>query len=784
MQKTPAHLTALRHYVRATNYLAAAQIYLQDNILLTRPLVADDIKPRLLGHWGTCPGINFVYAHINHLIQQTNSDFIYIVGPGHGFPAIQANLFLEGALTHRSPDTIPYSLDGLTHICQKFSAPYGFPSHSNPSAPGAILEGGELGYSLSVAYGAALDHPDLIAVCLVGDGESETGPLAASWQANKLLPPKTSGAVLPIVHLNGYKISGPTMFGRMSDAELTHYFTGLGYLPLIVDESTSPDVYATMADTMQHAYDTIRAIQQESRSGEDIEKPQWPVIILRTPKGWTGVQYEGDTKLEGNCLSHQVILGNCKKDPTELALLEAWLRSYHFPELLQQGSTLTFTPQLTSLIPPIGKTCGTQPITTGGDVVQNLILPDLTNLLPTFVAPGATHSSPMQLTGQWLRDAMQLNKNNLRLFSPDETYSNQLHDVFTVTHRAWQWPIEPWDRDIAREGQVLEILSEHTLFGMMQGYTTTGRHGVFASYEAFVQVIASQADQYAKFIKASQHVPWRTPLPAMNIILTSLLERQDHNGFSHQNPSFISSMLEKDGDIIKVYLPPDATSMLITCEQIFTSRNHLNAVVVGKKELPVWLNIEQAKQQMQDGIMTWDFASDTNPHLVMVSSGDYVTCESLAAIQIIKELVPSARIRYVNVSELTALGVGDHTTDSSSSWLDTFFTADQPVLFNFHGYPATIKKLLYNYTGSHRIQISGYREEGSTTTPFDMEVRNGTSRYHLTRSAIAALAAQRVITQDEAAAHTADINTRIQHHHEYILEHGVDPVELENWQWK
>lgn len=785
---TAHDIIALKKYVRATNYLAASQIYLKDNVLLERPLAHADIKPRLLGHWGTCPGINFVYANVNRLIKNTNADFIYIVGPGHGFPALQANLFVEGSLTHFYPEKIPYSTTGVKHICERFSAPYGYPSHSNPSAPGAILEGGELGYSLAVAYGTVLDNPDLITVCLVGDGESETGPLAAAWQVNKLLSPIDSGAVLPIIHVNGYKISGPTVFGRMSDEELTNYFSGLGYEPLIVDHDLPTDVYVQMADTMDAAYARIRAIQSKARGGEDVEKPRWPMIILKTPKGWTGTPADEHLKFEGNYASHQVIMDDVAKDDRHLELLETWLTSYGIDELLTlDGDTITFDADIRALIPPVGKSCGTQRYSRGGDIVRELQLPDLTTYAVDVKkdARGAIATSSLFAYGTVLRDAFKLNEanHNLRLFSPDETYSNQLQSVFEVTGRAWQWPKKEWDQDLSRTGRVMELLSEHTLFALLHGYTVTGRHGLFASYEAFVQVIASMADQYAKFIKASQNVAWRKPVPPVNIVLTSLLERQDHNGFSHQNPSFISSMLEKDGDIISCYLPPDANTLLVTLRKTFESRNALNLIVADKKPLPQWLTLDEAETQMKDGIMTWDFASDADPEVVLAASGDHATEESLAAIELLKIYVPAARVRFVNVSELTALGVGDPTTATNSAFLDRYFTPDRGVVFNFHGYPQTIKKLLFDYTGAHRVQVNGYVENGSTTTPFDMEVRNRTDRLHLVVDLAAKLRDGGFIAPEKFADIETSINDKLKAHHDFIIKNGVDPEEIEKWKW-
>ncbi|MBT4936825.1 phosphoketolase family protein, partial [Candidatus Peregrinibacteria bacterium] len=711
-------------------------------------------------------------------------------GPGHGFPAIQANLFVEKALTKYYPDTIPYNEKGLIDICSRFSAPYGYPSHSNPAAPGAVLEGGELGYSLSVAFGTVLDNPDLIACALVGDGEAETGPLAASWQVNKLLSPISDGAVLPILHVNGYKISGPTFFGRMDNEEVIKYFEGLGYNPMIVDFEDDEDIYETMAETMDMAYKEIRDIQKQARSGTEVIKPKWPMIFLKTPKGWTGTKEVDDKKLEGNCLSHQVILGEIKSNEKHLAMLEEWLKSYHFHELIKESSNekFQFTEGIQNLIPHESMSCGTQELALGGKVMQNLKLPAISKNTFRFsqATQGQVKDSSMQVAGEYFRDILKLNRkeDNFRIFSPDETYSNKIDAVFEETKRVWQWPLKDFDKDFGREGKVMEMLSEHTLFGLMHGYTVTGRHGIFVSYEAFVQVVASMADQYAKFIKASKEVQWRKPLPSLNIILTSLLERQDHNGFSHQNPSFISSMTEKDGDFISAYFPPDANCMVHTLKRCFESTNAMNIIVAGKKDLPLWLSKEESEMQVKDGIQTWDFASDKNPQIVLAASGDYVTEECLAAISLLKSFHSDVRIRFVNVSELTALGVGDATSTQSSHNLDSYFTSDKPVIYNFHGYPQTIKKLLFDYTGAQRITVHGYEEEGSTTTPFDMESRNKTSRYHMVLAMIDRLHKVGDLDKQSYDKIKTAIQNKLHEHKNYIIEHGVDPKEIDDWKWR
>ncbi|MCG9720094.1 phosphoketolase family protein [Shewanella sp. Isolate7] len=780
-------ITALKKFVRATNFLATSQIYLKQNVLHKRPLEHSDIKPRLLGHWGTCPGINFVYANVNRLIKKTNRPFLYLVGPGHGFPAVQANLFMEGSLSHFYPETIPYNETGIEDICKKFSAAYGYPSHANPEAPGQILEGGELGYSLSVAWGAVLDNPNLIATVLIGDGESETGPLAASWYANRLVSPANNGAVLPIVHINGYKISGPTRMGRMSHEELELEFKGLGYHPIIVDSDLEEDVYLQMTKAMDEAYSMIDAIQTKARSGEDIVKPCWPVILMRTAKGWTGVAEDNGKKLEGNCDSHQVIVNKCAKDKQHLEALDQWLASYKFSELysINEQNQIVFDKDIQSLLPPKELCCGRQHLSYGGEVVRSLNNPKLEDLAYGAETPRGQRGYSMLKMGQWMRDAFKLNRDqrNLRIFSPDETYSNQLQAVFEETDRAWQWPIESWDEDMSRDGRVLELLSENLLFGMLHGYTVTGRHGMFPTYESFSQVVSSMADQYCKYVYASQGVHFRKPVPSCNVVLSSLLERQDHNGYSHQNPSFLGAMLEKHPEIISAYLPADANSTLVYTERAFADRDKLNIIAAGKKELPQWLTLDEARQQAKDGVMVWDFASDDNPDVVLAGCGDYVTQECMASLVILRELLPRVRVRFVSVTELTSSGLGSRKFQSKPWMMDEIFTADKGVVFNYHGYPNTIKKLVFDYKGSHRFRIKGYEEEGSTTTPFDMGVRNGTSRYHLVIDMAYKLFQQGVIDETQHVAITTDMLQRLVDHRNYIKANGVDPESIENWVW-
>jgi len=729
--------SALKKYDRLTNYLSVAQIFLRDNFLGERKLKPEDIKSRLLGHWGTCPGINYVYSNVNLLINENpDRKFAYIIGPGHGFPAFQANLMVEGSLSHFYPDKIPYSKKGLYEVIENFSTPYGYPSHLNPEAPGVILEGGELGYSLSVSGGTVLDNPELVTVCLIGDGEAETGPLAASWNINKFLNPATDGAVLPILHLNGYKISGPTIFGRMDDLEIESYFKGLGYIPHFIDVAKE-DFYGQGIKTFAKAMKQIKNLQERARKGEDVEKPQWPMIVLRTPKGMGGPTEANNKKIEGNCFSHQIVFSD-KKDlsdnPKHLQLLQEWLDSYKIEELIyfDEDGTLRFDKEIEALIPEKDRRIGMLKDIYGGEMRKPLEMPDFDDLYADQKCGMKTGTNSMYLAGQFLNELMKRN-DNIRLFSPDETYSNKLDAVFETTKRAWQWPIEDWDKDLGRNGKVIEILSEHTLFGMMWGYTLTGRHGLFATYEAFAPITASMADQYVKFVKASRNAPFRKPVPSMNVVLSSLIERQDHNGFSHQNPSFIASSLDRDRDITNVYLPADKNLAVLAFQKSLESTNALNVIVVAKKMTRTWLTQAEALQQAEDEIMIWDkFSDEGEPDLVLVTAGDYVTEEALLGLKIFRETLPEVKVRMVNIFKLDVLDEkGSQYTKEEI--LENFLTKDKGIVFNYHGYPTTIKKLLFDYNLGERIIINGYKEEGSTTSPFDMEARNGLSRFDLVR---------------------------------------------------
>lgn len=763
---------------RVTDYLTVAQIFLQDNFLLERPLTADDIKPRLLGHWGSGPGVNLAYVHLNNLIKKYGQEMMFVLGPGHAFPSLQANLFVEGTLGNFYPKAT-HTYEGIEYICRNFSWPYGFPSHSNPGTPGVILEGGELGYSLSNAYGAALDNPNLIVACLIGDGEAETGPASAAWHLNKLINPKTNGTVLPILHLNGYKISAPTVFGRMSDDELKSLFWGYGYEPRIV---SGDNLDQQMEDVLDWAHQTIWAVKQ---STEELIAPRMPMIIMRTLKGWGGIKELNGQKIEGNCLSHQVVLTEAKTDPAQLKLLEDWLKSYKFNELFDPVKG--FGDFVKNIIPEESQRMGMTPHAYGGDAVYKpLNLPAVEQFAQDASQPGETESSSMIQSGIYLGEVFKMNaeNRNFRFMSPDETYSNKLDAIFKETTRAWIWPHENWDKDMSSDGRVMEMLSEHNLQGLTQGYVLTGRHAVFASYEAFVQVVASMMDQYAKFLKHTLDFPWRGTFPSFNYILTSSGWRQDHNGFSHQNPGFIDGVLQRHGDFVDVYFPVDVNSTLVALERMLSSTRQINVVVAGKTIEPQWLTPQLARRQMQTGLMIWDFASDDDPDVVLVGIGDYPTKEVLAAIDLAKTEMPNIKLRFVNVSSLTARGFGQGKNHIDEAEFNRQFTPDKPVIINFHGYPETMKSILFNYaTDATRFDIRGYIECGSTTTPFDMHVRNKTSRYHLVMAIFENLAKTGKVDYEEARKIIEKYQQKIDTNTGYIKVHGLDMPEIDNWQW-
>lgn len=772
---------AFEQYLRAANYLTAAQIFLQDNFLMERDVTFDDVKPRLLGHWGSGPGVNFAYAHLSRLAKKQQQNIMFVLGPGHAFPALQANLFLEGTLSHFYPE-VPQNLDGIAYLCRQFSWPYGFPSHSNPGTPGVILEGGELGYSLSTSYGAAMDNPDLMVACLVGDGEAETGPTAGAWHLNKLINPHTDGAVLPILHLNGYKISAPTIFGRMSNYELMALFSGYGYHPRIVDATTSQNPHKDMSDALDWAHQLI----QQIRSKKSDLPPHMPMIIMRTLKGWTGIKELNGQKIEGNCLAHQVVLTEAKTDKTQLELLNNWLHSYNIGELFNRDHGFgDFAAQILPDKPE--NRLGMTPHALGGSPVYlPLKLPAAEQFAESAEVPGTIGSSSMRRAGLYLQEVFRLNKDtkNFRMMSPDETYSNKLDAVFGETDRAWQWPIMDWDTNMSPGGRVMEMLSEHNLQGLAQGYIMTGRHAMFASYEAFIQVIVSMMDQYAKFLKQSLAVQWRGAIPSLNYILTSSGWRQDHNGFSHQNPGFIDDALRRQGDFVDVFFPPDGNTTLAVLQHIMGTTRQINILVAGKTQEPRWLTPELAQKQLQSGLMTWQFASDADPDIVLAGAGDYPMKEVMAAIDLIKREWPDIRIRCVNISSLTSCGLGRGGLCVPKVGFEEEFTPDKPVICNFHGYPETLKAILFNYTNNpERFDIRGYIESGSTTTPFDMHVRNKTSRYHLLIAVFERLGSAGRLPFEEAQHIIAKYQQKIDDNTAYIKVHGVDVPEIDAWVW-
>ncbi len=785
----------IKKFVRATNYLSVGQIYLQDNFLLKDKLTFDHIKSRLLGHWGTCPGINFVYACLNNLIIKTEAKMIFVLGPGHGFPAIQSNVFLEGTLSKYYKEA-KVDEEGIAYITKNFSWPYGFPSHSSPMTPGVILEGGELGYSLSTAYGAVLDNPDLIATVLVGDGENETGASATAWHLNKFIDPARNGAVLPILHLNGYKISGPTIFGRMSNADLKNLFKGYGYNPIIV-EGTGDKVYEKMIKALEEAYISIREIQKEARENPDRKLDDYirfPMIIMKTPKGWTGIKYlsgakiEGNgDKIEGNFLSHQVVGKEAKTDPEQLKAVEKWLKSYKFEELFD--SEKGFVQDVLNNIPREDLRMGDNQVTFGikkGDKSRDLILPEIEKFETKINNAGENPTGAMKKNGEYLSELVKLNKDkrNFRLFSPDETYSNRLQDIFKETTRAFVGKMEDWDKDMSRDGRVIEMLSEQSLQGLAQGYILTGRFAIFTSYEAFIPIVSSMADQYSKFLKIARKTEWRGDAPSFNYILTSTGWRQEHNGFSHQNPSFMDELLNKKHDFINIYFPADANEAVLITEKCLASKNQINVMVVEKTLEPIWLTMDEAKKEVRDGMSIWDFASEENPDVVFGASGQYLVKEALAAIDLIKKEAPEVKVRFVNVLELSPDTIGEDLEISEKNF-EKYFTEDKPVIFNFHGYPDTLEKTLFKFANAlDRLSIHGYLESGSTTTPLDLHIRNKTDRYTLFIEAIEKVAKNGVVEKEKAKRLIGIYQNKIKDHKDYIMRVGDDPEEILNWQWK
>ncbi len=773
-----AQLELIDAWWRAANYLSVGQIYLLDNPLLEKPLERAHIKPRLLGHWGTTPGLNFIYAHLNRVIKTRDLDVIYICGPGHGGPGMVANTWLEGTYSEFYPN-IAQNKDGMRRLFRQFSFPGGIPSHAAPETPGSIHEGGELGYALSHAYGAALDNPGLTVACVIGDGEAETGPLATSWHGNKFLNPATDGAVLPILHLNGYKIANPTILARIPHEQLEALFLGYGYKPHFVEGDDPARMHQLMAATLDRAADEIAAIQRAARGGDTIVCPQWPMLVLRSPKGWTGPKTVDGLKAEGYWRSHQVPFGDMDK-PEHVKLLEGWMKSYRPQELF--GDEGRLKPEIAALAPPGERRMSANPHANGGLLRRELMLPEFGEYAVAIGRPGQTDGEATRIMGTFLRDIIKQNP-NFRLFGPDETASNRLSAAFEVTDRAWVAETLPEDDHLARDGKVMEILSEHTCEGWLEGYLLTGRHGLFSCYEAFIHIIDSMFNQHAKWLKASREISWRRPISSLNYLLTSHVWRQDHNGFSHQDPGFIDHVVNKKADIIRVYLPPDANTLLWVTDHCLRSWNRINVIVAGKQPSPQWLDIESAIKHCDAGIGIWEWASndrDAEPDVVMACAGDVPTLETLAAVDLLRRHVPELKIRVVNVVDLMTLQPHEeHPHGLTDRDFDALFTTDKPVIFAYHGYPLLIHRLTYRRTNHDNIHVRGYKEEGTTTTPFDMVVRNDLDRFHLAGDVI-----DRVPKLGYMAAYAKQaMRDKLIEHKEYITRHGDDMPEVKNWRW-
>ena len=776
-------LERMNAYWRAANYLSIGQIYLKDNPLLEEPLRLDHIKPRLLGHWGTTPGLNFLYVHLNRLITENNLDMMYVIGPGHGGPGLVANTYLEGSYTERYP-AIERSRNGLQRLFRQFSWPYGIPSHVSPDTPGSIHEGGELGYSLLHAYGAAFDNPDLVVACVVGDGEAETGALAASWHSNKFLNPARDGVVLPILHLNGFKIANPTVLARIGRQELTELLRGYGYEPHFVEGDDPALVHQALAGTLDLILARIRQIQAAARSGDPgkpTQRPCWPMIVFRTPKGWTGPKFVDGLPVEGTWRAHQVPLDDLA-NPEHLKQLEEWMLSYRPRELFDDEGK--FRQVYASLAPTGHRRMGSNPHANGGELLQPLSMPHFHDYAVPLPGPGMVRAEATRVLGGFLRDVMKLNldKRNFRLFGPDETASNRLAAVYEVSGKAWMAEVEAVDINLSPDGRVMEVLSEHLCEGWLEGYLLTGRHGFFSCYEAFVHIIDSMLNQHAKWLKVSRKIPWRAPIASLNYLLTSHVWRQDHNGFSHQDPGFIDHVANKKADIARIYLPPDANCLLSVATHCLQSRDYINLIVAGKQPEWQWLGIDAAVRHCTAGAGVWKWASndDGDPDVVMACAGDVPTLETLAAVTLLRFYVPGIRIRVVNVVDLMVLQPqSEHPHGLEDQDFDELFTTDRPVIFAFHGYPGIIHKLTYRRRNHDNVHVRGYKEEGTTTTPFDMVVLNNLDRYQLALDAIRRI--PRLSDQVETA--TARYWTTMERHKLWIAEHGEDMPEVRDWRW-
>jgi xylulose-5-phosphate/fructose-6-phosphate phosphoketolase len=776
-----AALDAIDAWWRAANYLSVGQIYLLANPLLREPLTLEHVKPRLLGHWGTTPGLNFIYAHLNRLIKSLDLDMIFIAGPGHGGPALVANTWLEGSYSDLYP-SVPRNTEGMARLFKQFSFPDGVGSHATPETPGSIHEGGELGYALSHAYGAALDNPGLIVACVVGDGEAETGPLAAAWHSNKFLNPATDGAVLPILHLNGYKIANPTVLARIPRSELESLLTGYGYRPYFVSGSEARPMHRRMAATLDAAIAEIREIQRAARSGSTTQRPRWPVIVLDSPKGWTGPKEVDGRKAEGFWRSHQVPFAGLSQ-PDHLRLLEQWLRSYRPAELFDEHGGPR--PELLAQAPEGTRRMGGNPHANGGLLLRELKVPRLETHAIEVAEPGRTTAEPTRAMGRLLRDVMKLNAEtrNFRVVGPDETSSNRLDALFEVTSRAWMAERRPEDEHLSPDGRVMEILSEHTCQGWLEGYLLTGRHGFFSCYEAFIHIVDSMFNQHAKWLKVASEIPWRRPIASLNILLTSHVWRQDHNGFSHQDPGFIDVVLNKKASIVRVYLPPDTNTLLCVTDRCLRSRNLINVIVAGKQPQLQWLGFDAAVKHCDAGIGVWEWASndtDGEPDVVLACAGDVPTLETLAAVHLLREHAPEIKVRVVNVVDLMTLQPREeHPHGLTTREFDTLFTTDKPVIFAYHGYPWLIHRLTYRRTNHGNLHVRGYKEEGTTTTPFDMAVLNDLDRFHLVMDVI-----DRVPRLGYRAARLRQlVRDRLIDHRRYIAEFGEDMPEIRDWKW-
>lgn len=775
-------LQKMNAYWRAANYLSVGQIYLMDNPLLKQPLTREDTKPRLLGHWGTTPGLNLIYVHMNRLIKKYDLSVIYVCGPGHGGPGMVANTYLEGTYSEFYPG-IPQNEAGIQKLFKQFSFPGGIPSHDAPDTPGSINEGGELGYCLSHAYGAVFDNPELIALCVIGDGEAESGPLAASWHSNKFLNPATDGAVLPILHLNGFKIANPTVLARIGDEALTSLMVGYGYKPFFVEGDDPTLMHQAMAAAMEAVVIEIRSIQKDARENGSVTRPQWPMIVLRSPKGWTGPKFVDGKKTEGSWRSHQVPIADMKT-PAHVAQLEEWMKSYQPEELFDDTGKLRA--EIAELAPVGNRRMGANPHANGGQLLRDLPLPDFRAYALTFDKPGTLTSESTRVLGQYLRDVMAATEStrNFRVLSPDENNSNRLGDVLDATGRAWDAETNADDDEkLSPEGRVMEILSEHTIEGWLEGYLLTGRHGFFSCYEAFIHIVDSMFNQHAKWLEACRHIPWRRPIASLNYLLTSHVWRQDHNGFSHQDPGFIDHVMNKKATVVRVYLPPDANCLLSVADHCLRSRNYVNVIVAGKQPELQYLAMDDAVKHCTAGLGIWEWAGTDGggePDVVLACAGDVPTLEVLAAVDILRRNLPDLKIRVVNVVDLMTLQPNtEHPHGISDKDFDTLFTPNKPVIFAYHGYPYLIHRLTYRRTNHDNIHVRGFKEEGTTTTPFDMVVLNDLDRFHLVQDVI-----DRVPSLGyRAAGLRQQMRDRLQEHTHYVRQYGEDMPEIRDWAW-